>query len=340
MSAALELEDVVVEYERRGLEPVRAVAGASLEVGRGEIVGLVGESGCGKSTLARAAVGMVAPLAGSVRFEGREVRPLTRRARPRELARLQMVFQNPFSSLNPRRRVGEQIGEALAVLGRAPRTQKRARVAELLEHVGLPAGSARGYPHEFSGGQRQRIAIARALAASPSVVVLDEPLASLDASAQAQIANLLAALARELELGLLLISHDLAIVRHVADSVAVMYLGRIVETAPTRELWETPLHPYTEALIGAVPRADGAGVLPEALPGEVPDPSRPPAGCRFHPRCPYASDRSRSEEPPLVELAPGRAAACWLHRPGERPVRPSVLAGEGRRSNLASPPQP
>jgi len=340
MSAALELEDVVVEYERRGLEPVRAVAGASLEVGRGEIVGLVGESGCGKSTLARAAVGMVAPLAGSVRFEGREVRPLTRRARPRELARLQMVFQNPFSSLNPRRRVGEQIGEALAVLGRAPRTQKRARVAELLEHVGLPAGSARGYPHEFSGGQRQRIAIARALAASPSVVVLDEPLASLDASAQDQIANLLAALARELELGLLLISHDLAIVRHVADSVAVMYLGRIVETAPTRELWETPLHPYTEALIGAVPRADGAGVLPEALPGEVPDPSRPPAGCRFHPRCPYASDRSRSEEPPLVELAPGRAAACWLHRPGERPVRPSVLAGEGRRSNLASPPQP
>ena len=340
MSAALELEDVVVEYERRGLEPVRAVAGASLEVGRGEIVGLVGESGCGKSTLARAAVGMVAPLAGSVRFEGREVRPLTRRARPRELARLQMVFQNPFSSLNPRRRVGEQIGEALAVLGRAPRTQKRARVAELLEHVGLPAGSARGYPHEFSGGQRQRIAIARALAASPSVVVLDEPLASLDASAQAQIANLLAALARELELGLLLISHDLAIVRHVADSVAVMYLGRIVETAPTRELWETPLHPYTEALIGAVPRADGAGVLPESLPGEVPDPSRPPAGCRFHPRCPYASDRSRSEEPPLVELAPGRAAACWLHRPGERPVRPSVLAGEGRRSNLASPPQP
>jgi peptide/nickel transport system ATP-binding protein len=340
MSAALELEDVVVEYERRGLEPVRAVAGASLEVGRGQIVGLVGESGCGKSTLARAAVGMVAPVAGSVRFEGRDVRPLTRRARPRELARLQMVFQNPFSSLNPRRRVGEQIAEALVVLGRAPRTQRRARVAELLEHVGLAAGSARGYPHEFSGGQRQRIAIARALAASPSVIVLDEPLASLDASAQAQIANLLATLARELELGLLLISHDLAIVRHVADSVAVMYLGRIVETAPTQELWETPLHPYTEALIGAVPRADGAGVLPEALPGEVPDPSRPPAGCRFHPRCPYASDRSRSEEPPLVELAPGRAAACWLHRPGETPVRPSVLADEGRRSNLAFPPQP
>jgi peptide/nickel transport system ATP-binding protein len=324
---ALELEDVVVEYERRGLAPVRAVAGVSLEVGRGRIVGLVGESGCGKSTLARAAVGMVSPIAGTIRFEGRAVRPLTRRARPRELARLQMVFQNPFSSLNPRRRVGEQVGEALVVLGRYPRAERASRVAALLEQVGLPPGAARGYPHEFSGGQRQRIAIARALAADPSVIVLDEPLASLDASAQAQIANLLATLARELELGLLLISHDLAIVRHVADSVAVMYLGRIVETAPTRQLWETPLHPYTEALIGAVPRADGAGILPEALPGEVPDPSRPPPGCRFHPRCPYALDRSRSEEPPLVELAPGRAAACWLQRPGEPLEAPAVRAG-------------
>ena len=207
----------------------------ALEVGRGRIVGLVGESGCGKSTLARAAVGMVAPLAGTIHFEGREVRPLTRGARPRDLSRLQMVFQNPFSSLNPRRRIGEQIGEALMTLGLAPRAQRPARIAHLLEQVGLPAGAARGYPHEFSGGQRQRIAIARALAADPSVIVLDEPLASLDASAQAQIANLLAGLARELDLGLLLISHDLAIVRHVADTVAVMYLGQIVESAPTRE---------------------------------------------------------------------------------------------------------
>jgi oligopeptide/dipeptide ABC transporter ATP-binding protein len=323
--SALELHDVVVDYERRGLPPVRAVAGVSLEVHRGRIVGLVGESGCGKSTLARAAVGMVAPLAGTIRFEGREVKPLTRGARPRELARLQMVFQNPFSSLNPRRRIGEQIGDALAVLGLASRRQRGGRIAELLEQVGLPRGSARGYPHEFSGGQRQRIAIARTLAASPSVIVLDEPLASLDASAQAQIANLLVSLARELELGLLLISHDLAIVRHVADEVAVMYLGLIVEAAPTRELWATPLHPYTEALIGAVPRADGAGTLPEALPGEVPDPSRPPAGCRFHPRCPYVFDRCRSEDPPLVELAPARSAACWLQQPGE-PLPPSVRA--------------
>ena len=222
--------------------------------GRGQIVGLVGESGCGKSTLARAAVGMVAPVSGTIRFEGQEVRPLTRRARPRELARLQMVFQNPFSSLNPRRRIGDQIGGALAVLGVASRAKRRARVVELLEQVGLPAGAVRGYPHEFSGGQRQRIAIARALAPGPSVIVLDEPLASLDASAQAQIANLLVELAREFELGLLLISHDLAIVRHVADAVAVMYLGRIAEVAPTRAAVGDAAPPYTEALIGAVPR--------------------------------------------------------------------------------------
>jgi oligopeptide/dipeptide ABC transporter ATP-binding protein len=323
--SALQLTDVVVEYERRGLGPVRAVAGASLAVDRGQIIGLVGESGCGKSTLAKAAVGMVAPLSGTVQFEGREVSPLRRGARPRELARLQMVFQNPFSSLNPRRKVGEQIGDALAILGLEQRRQRAERIAELLEQVGLRAGAARGYPHEFSGGQRQRIAIARALAASPSVIVLDEPLASLDASAQAQIANLLVSLARELDLGLLLISHDLAIVRHVADAVAVMYLGLIAETAPTRELWATPLHPYTEALIEAVPHADGAGTLPEALPGEVPDPSKPPEGCRFHPRCPYVFDRCRSEEPPLVELAHARSAACWLQQPGE-PVRPSIRA--------------
>jgi oligopeptide/dipeptide ABC transporter ATP-binding protein len=324
--SVLELADVVVEYERRGLDPVRAVAGVSLDVDRGQIVGLVGESGCGKSTLARAAVGMVPPVSGSIRFEGSDVRPLTRRARPRHLARLQMVFQNPFSSLNPRRRVGEQIADPISLLRPARRARRREEVASLLERVGLSPAAARGYPHEFSGGQRQRIAIARALAAEPSVIVLDEPLASLDASAQAQVANLLSALAREFDLGLLLISHDLAIVRHVADVVAVMYLGRIAETAPTEELWATPLHPYTEALIAAVPHADGAGTLPDALPGEVPDPSRPPTGCRFHPRCPYAHDRSRAEEPPLLEVAAGRRVACWLHPAGEKVEPPAARA--------------
>ena len=323
--SALEIRDVVVDYERRGDLPVRAVAGASLAVERGEIVGLVGESGCGKSTLARSAVGMVRPTSGSVRFEGSDVGFLTRRARPRELARLQMVFQNPFSSLNPRRKVGQQIGDALAVLGLASRPERSGRIVELLEQVGLPSTAAIGYPHEFSGGQRQRIAIARALAARPSVIVLDEPLASLDASAQAQIANLLVSLARDLDLGLLLISHDLAIVRHVADTVAVMYLGLIVESAPTRELWAAPFHPYTEALIAAVPHADGAGTLPEALPGEVPDPARPPSGCRFHPRCPYVFDRCPVEEPALLDLAPRRGAACWLQKPGDA-VPPAVRA--------------
>jgi oligopeptide/dipeptide ABC transporter ATP-binding protein len=324
--STLEIRELVVEYDRRGDLPVRAVAGASVDVDRGEIVGLVGESGCGKSTLARAAVGMVGATSGAIRFEGHDVRPLTRGTRPRELSRLQMVFQNPFSSLNPRRRVGEQIAEPLTTLGLAPRGQRGARVAQLLDQVGLPAGAARGFPHEFSGGQRQRIAIARALAADPSVIVLDEPLASLDASAQAQLANLLVELTRELDLGLLLISHDLAIVRHVANTVSVMYLGQIVESAPTEGLWAMPLHPYTEALIGAVPRADGAGTLPEALPGEVPDPARPPAGCRFYPRCPYQHERGREEPPPLVEVAPGRRAACWLQREDEAPAPPAAKA--------------
>jgi oligopeptide/dipeptide ABC transporter ATP-binding protein len=250
------------------------------------------------------------------------VTPLTRRARPSELVRLQLVFQNPYSSLNPRRKVGAQLADALTM-----RRGREARVRELLDQVGLPAGAVERFPHEFSGGQRQRIAIARALAANPSVIVLDEPLASLDASAQAQLANLLVGLSRDLELSLLLISHDLAIVRHVADSVSVMYLGVMVETGATGPLWDVPLHPYSEALIAAVPRPDGSGFLPDALPGEVPDPARPPAGCRFHPRCPYAFDRCVAEEPPLLRLADGRTAACWLQRPGAAPRRPAQLAG-------------
>jgi oligopeptide/dipeptide ABC transporter ATP-binding protein len=325
-NAALELRDVEVVYERRGRERIRAVAGASLTVERGQIVGLVGESGCGKSSLARAAVGLTRPAAGSVVFEGREVTPLTRRARPRELARLQMVFQNPYSSLNPRRKVGSQLGDALDALDLAPRRGRRARVEELLRLVGLAPGAATRYPHQFSGGQRQRIAVARALAANPSVLVLDEPLASLDASAQAQVANLLVDLSRELELSLLLISHDLAIVRHVADVVSVMYLGVMVETGPTQPLWSLPLHPYTEALIGAVPHPDGRGFLPEALPGEVPDPAHPPAACRFHPRCPYAFERCKREDPPLKRVASRRTAACWLQAEGAPPAPPAEQA--------------
>jgi peptide/nickel transport system ATP-binding protein len=314
--SALEIRDLEVVYRDRGRGPVRAVAGASLTVERGEIVGLVGESGCGKSSLAKAAVGLVPREAGDVLLDGRPLAPLRRKARSREDARVQMVFQNPFASLNPRRTIGAQIGDGLTLAG-SRRRRHAAEAAALLAEVGIAAGAVDRYPHQFSGGQRQRIAIARALAADPSVVVLDEPLSSLDASAQAQAANVLVRLARERGLALLLISHDLGIVNHVADRVSVMYLGVVVETAPTRALWQAPQHPYTEALVAAIPHADGSGTLPEALSGEVPDPAQPPSGCRFHPRCPYVFDRCPAEVPPLYELGGGRTSACFLRDTGE-----------------------
>jgi len=317
--SVLEIRDLVVDYTRhrhgRGDSTlVRAVAGVSLDVERGQIVGLVGESGCGKSTLARAIVGMVPPTAGSVVFEGHPVRPLTKRARPTDLRRLQMVFQNPYSSLNRRRKVGAQIRDALELShgGKALRIDPRAKVAELMERVGLSPNATERFPHEFSGGQLQRLVLARALAADPSVIVLDEPLSSLDASAQAQIANLLVELTRDLGVSLVLISHDLAVVRHVADVVAVMYLGVIVEQAPTAELWSSPSHPYTQALIKAVPHADGRGYVPEAVAGEVPDPAAPPPGCRFSPRCPHCFERCVVEVPVPLAAGPEHEAACWL----------------------------
>ena len=312
--SVLELEEVQVVYERRGRTPLTAVAGASLSVDRGEIVALVGESGCGKSTLAKAVVGLVPVSNGEIRFEGTRVTALRRRARPRELVRLQMVFQNPYSSLNPRRSIGSQLADAMVAAGRRRRVSSAA-IAELLERVGLAPDTAKRYPHQFSGGQRQRIAVARALAADPSVIVLDEPLSSLDASAQAQLANLLVELSRSLDLGLVLISHDLAIVRYTATRVAVMYLGQIVELGATDPIWNDPLHPYTEALIASVPHADGAGELPKALPGEVPDPAQPPTGCRFHPRCPRRFEPCAAHDPPLAIVGDGRATACWLHTP-------------------------
>jgi oligopeptide/dipeptide ABC transporter ATP-binding protein len=321
----LEVRDVEVVYLRRDGVPVRAVAGASLDIDAGEIVGLVGETGCGKSSLARAAVGLVRPDSGAVYFEGQPLHPLDRRSRPRREVRLQMVFQNPYGSLNPRRKIGHQIADGL----REARTGDR--VAALLGRVGLAPDMAERHPHELSGGQRQRVAIARALAADPRIIVLDEPLSALDASVQAQVANLLVELARDLGMGMLLISHDLAIVRHVAHRTAVMYLGQVVETAPTGQLWQTPQHPYTRALIDAIPRPDGAGHLPEALSGEIPDPAHPPAGCRFHPRCPYVFERCRLDVPELLQTA-DRSVACWLHVPGGpmTVLDTTVEAGAGR----------
>ncbi|MHB8751487.1 MAG: ABC transporter ATP-binding protein, partial [Aggregatilineales bacterium] len=283
----LELHNVGVVYKRRGRLPVRAVAGVDLTLIAGAIVGLVGESGSGKSTLGRVAVGLTPVTTGSVEFNGVRLEPIGSKRRSRRELAVQMVFQNPFGSLNPRRRVGTQIADGMS-LSSVPRSQRSERVHELLEQLGLPKEAARDFPHQFSGGQRQRIAIARALAVSPSVLVLDEPFASLDASAQAQLANVLQELAASRDIAMLLISHDLAIVRHIAKSVVVMYLGLVVEEAPTDHLWRIPLHPYTEALIAAIPRPNGLGELPIALPGEVGDPASPPPGCRFHTRCSYA----------------------------------------------------
>jgi oligopeptide/dipeptide ABC transporter ATP-binding protein len=313
----LALSGAAVEYRRAG-QRVRALDGVDLAIAPGEIVGLVGESGCGKSTLARAAVGLVPLAAGTVSFEGLPVAPLGLRRRPGRLRGLQIVFQDPYESLNPRRKVGDLIADGVLLAGgsRADRSRAdgRARAAELLQRVGLPATAADGYPHEFSGGQRQRIAIARTLAARPSVLIADEPISALDASAQAQVANLLTALVREEGIGLLLVSHDLAVVRQVADRVAVMYLGRIVEIGDTATVWASPVHPYTQALVAAIPRADGGGVLPADLPGDVPDPASPPSGCRFHPRCPVARDDCAVTEQLLVPVS-GRQVACHVRAP-------------------------
>jgi len=314
----LQLSAVAVEYGRGG-QRVRAVDGVDLAVARGEVVGLVGESGCGKSTLARAAVGLEPLAAGRVTFEGHEVTHLGRRRRPDYLRGLQMVFQDPYESLNPRRKVGELIADGVLLVGGTRRDGLR-RAAELLERVGLPAAAVGSYPHEFSGGQRQRIAIARTLATRPSCLIADEPISALDASAQAQIANLLGELVDDGDLGLVLVSHDLSVVRRVADRVAVMYLGRIVEIGDTDTVWTSPRHPYTEALVAAIPRADGAGVLPVDLPGDVPDPANPPAGCRFHPRCPIAEESCRELDQRLAPVA-GREIACHIRSRSAAPAR-------------------
>ncbi|MFB4270847.1 ABC transporter ATP-binding protein [Nonomuraea sp. GTA35] len=302
MTSLLTIDDLVVEHRSPGRPVVRAVAGASLSVRPGEVVGLVGESGCGKSTLARAVCGLNPITAGSIDFDGQPVTPLG--LRRRKLTGIQMVFQDPYASLNPRRRVGDQIADGL----RATR-DTAASPADLLERVGLPRDFAGRHPHEFSGGQRQRIAIARALAARPRLLIGDEPISALDASAQAQVARLMRDLAVESGAGLLFISHDLSVVRLIADRIAVMYLGKIVEVGETAEVWANPRHPYTRALLAAIPQPDGLGVLPAELPGDVPDPASPPPGCRFSPRCPLVMDVCRDKEPDFGPVA------CWLHEP-------------------------
>jgi oligopeptide/dipeptide ABC transporter ATP-binding protein len=303
---------------------VRAVQNVSLVIGRGETLALVGESGCGKTTVARCILRAMPPTAGAIRFSPQpgtavDLAPLSRRAL-RPLRRdIQMIFQDPYASLNPRMMVGDIIAEPLLVNG-VPAAQRRARVSELLDLVGLPVAARTRFPHAFSGGQRQRIGIARALALDPALVVADEPVSALDVSVQAQIINLLLDLQDRLRLSMLFVAHDLGVVRHVSDRVAVMYVGRIVETAPTAALYTRPRHPYSEALLAAVPKPDPALRDSASAPiGEIADPANPPSGCAFHPRCPYAEERCRLELPVLQEIAPAHWSAC--HRTAELSLR-------------------
>lgn len=318
MSALLEVRGLTRHFAGPGGRVLKALQDVSFTLARGEVLGIVGESGCGKTTLGRAVLRLVEPTAGSVLFEGEDLTRLSPAAMKKRRRDLGIVFQDPFGSLNPRHRVATLVGEPLVVHGESGVAE---RVAEMLALVGLSPEAARRFPHEFSGGQRQRIAIARALALAPKLLVADEPVSALDVSIQSQIINLIADLRRRLSLSMLFISHDLSVIRHVADRIAVMYLGRIVEIGPAEALFERPQHPYTQALLSAVPRRPGEAARERiVLEGDLPDPSDPPPGCAFHGRCRHAMARCSVELPALLPRVTGaglRDAACHLHAPAE-----------------------
>jgi oligopeptide transport system ATP-binding protein len=308
---------------------VKAVDGVTIDILPGETLGLVGESGCGKSTLGRAILRLTEPTGGQVIFRGRDLAHLSQREMRQHRRHLQMIFQDPYASLNPRMTVAQIIGEPLDTFGLGRGREREQRVAELMRTVGLSPRFLKRYPHEFSGGQRQRIGIARALAADPDFIVADEPISALDVSIQAQIMNLMEKLQRERSLTYLFISHDLRAVRHVSDRVAVMYLGKLVEVAEAKVIYDEPLMPYTKALISAVPVPDPeieAARRRIVLQGDVPSPINPPAGCRFHTRCPWAIDACKEVVPPLAEIKPNHFAACIRISP-EQPHIEQVAPG-------------
>ncbi len=334
MKALLEVQDLVKHFvaERsvfgRPKAWIKAVDGVSFAVEAGKTLALVGESGCGKSTVSRLVLRLIEADAGTVRFEGRDLGALNADALRAFRRDAQIIFQDPYASLNPRMTVGQILSEPLALHDLVPAPRRRERVAELLQLVGLEPRFARRYPHEFSGGQRQRIAIARALAVEPKLIICDEPVSALDVSIRSQILNLLRDLQLRLGLAYIFVSHDLAVVKHIADRVAVMNLGTIVETAEAQALFAAPRHPYSRALLSAIPvprpRAKRSRIV---LEGELPSALRPPSGCRFHTRCPYAVERCRSEVPPLLADAEGHATAC--HRTAELPPAEAILPHDG-----------
>ncbi|MFO1079943.1 MAG: dipeptide ABC transporter ATP-binding protein [Reyranellaceae bacterium] len=346
MTALLEVSGLAKHFPvRRGAfglvsGHVRAVDGVDFTVAPGETLAIVGESGCGKSTVGRLALRLLEPTAGQVRFEGNDLLALREPALRARRRRMQLIFQDPYASLNPRMTVGDALAEPL-LLHRlaATASARRDRVAELLTLVGLRPGHARRYPHEFSGGQRQRLAIARALAGEPRLIVADEPVSALDVSIQAQVINLLRSLQRRFGLAYLFISHDLAVVKHIADRIAVMYLGRIVETAPTETLFANPRHPYTRALLSAVPVPDPTARRDRVLlEGDLPSPTDPPSGCRFHSRCRFAQEACRRSDPVLAAAGTDHAVACplWqtLPEPPAAAHRPVADADRQRLDRL------